>query len=307
MNKIIAAFLILAFSCSTTFAADGDVVLTDLHGTASIGNWGPRSIVSYGGAPGGSGVAAVVNATDGDATAFWDYGMPANLKEVTVVWWERYSVWPLTWDTGGCKSIRQYNGDGNYFGALISFWNSGFFGNQNDMYVAVWVNATVWLNSTVGSARIEEASGDGWMVPQGDDVYLAPARLAWNWEGMGTQWRKMRYWIKMPTSLTSADAEQKLWIDNELHFHLYNATLKNASGTTVPFVTSIRFAPVDESATPHEHWYDEITIYEGYVPPDGEPLPDPDPEDPETPTTSGPILRTGSSLLRVGDGVLRVQ
>jgi len=36
--------------------------------------------------------------------------------------------------------------------------------------------------------------------------------------------------------------------------------------------------------------------------------PDPDPEpEPETPTTSGPILRTGSSLLRVGDGVLRVQ
>lgn len=35
---------------------------------------------------------------------------------------------------------------------------------------------------------------------------------------------------------------------------------------------------------------------------------DPDPEDPDpTPTTSGPILRTGSSLLRVGDGVLRVQ
>jgi hypothetical protein len=35
---------------------------------------------------------------------------------------------------------------------------------------------------------------------------------------------------------------------------------------------------------------------------------DPDPEDPTpTPTTSGPILRTGSHLLRIGDGVLMAQ
>lgn len=303
MNKCITFVTLWFMLVGPAFAASGDIILTDLHETTSLPEKTKRHIVSFGGAPGGSGVAAVVNATDGDATVTWSYGMPASLKEVTVVWWERYSVWPLTWSLGGCKSIRQYNGPDSqdYFGAFISYWG------DNSMYVSPWNNATVFFNTdVVTSVKEHKYTDDGMPELISNSTYFSPARMAWAWEGMGTSWRKMRYWIKMPTNLASADAEQKLWIDNQLHFHLYNATLKNSSGRSVPYITSITMAPVDESATPHEHWYDEITIYEGYVPPDGTPLPDPDPGEP-APTTSGPILHTGSHLLRVGDSVLRVQ
>jgi len=83
--------------------------------------------------------------------------------------------------------------------------------------------------------------------------------------GMGTAWRHMREYVKAPTAGQS-DGEVKLWIDDNLIFSVTNANLYNLNngGSTI---THITVAPVDESATAHEHWYDNITVYEGYVPP----------------------------------------
>jgi len=314
MNKLIViAFFVFLLSVSA-HAAPGDVIITDLHDAAAASNVeGKRSIVTYGGAPGGTGVAVVLHAPTGNVSAPWTLAIPnGGAKEITIVWWERFDVWPIAWSSGGIKSIRPYhgNGSGDYFGTLISFHGG------NSMYSSSWRGGVVDFNTldVVTDIVVHKYTDDGYPTLISGNTYETVNKIKWSWEGMGTEWRKMRQWIKMPTNLATADAEAKLWIDNKLHYHLYNATVKD-TGTSVDKITRVAFAPVDESATPHEHWYDEITIYEGYVPPDGSPLPTPDPEDPvdpedptdPTPTTSGPILRTGSSLLRVGDGVLRVQ
>ena len=80
----------------------------------------------------------------------------------------------------------------------------------------------------------------------------------------------MRHYVKAPSSGQS-DGEVKTWVDGKLIYSVTGANLHSANygGATI---THITVAPVDESATPHEHWYDNITIYEGYVPPGDTPV-----------------------------------
>ena len=82
----------------------------------------------------------------------------------------------------------------------------------------------------------------------------------------------MREYIKAPT-LGQSDGVVTLWVDEKLIFSVTGADLYNLNngGATI---RSANFEPIDESATAHEHWYDNITVYEGYVPP-GESTPSP--------------------------------
>ncbi|MDZ7833632.1 MAG: hypothetical protein U5L07_17945 [Desulfobacterales bacterium] len=263
---IFASILVLLFS-GKLFAAPGDVIVEDLHDSASIGSKDTRNVV-WDASECADGVAPCVmmDCADGDCsgTDGWRLNIPDGKgSEITIVWWERYDTWPLEWSVGGCKSIRPYNGSSSdeYLAALISFHGGDY------MYLSTWEEATVEFNpDVVTEVRTNTYS---YCTENPDGSYDCPhGRIGWQWEGMGTEWRKMRQWIKMPTSYSSGDGEIKLWVDGKLHYHVYDKDMWDRGGLEIE---SVAFAPVDESATPHGHWYDEITIYEGYVPPDDEP------------------------------------
>lgn len=278
MKKIsILISLMILLQAGIIFAAPGDVLVEDLHDSASVEDYGTRNIV-WDAAQCADGVAPCIKMDCADGNCSGTHGWRLNLpgdgaSEITMVWHERYSVWPLEWSVGGCKSMRPYNGSGSqeYIFGLISFYNG------NRMYInkgdSTWIDFNPDVVTTFGD-RTGHCT-----PPEGETDFYCDSASSWIWEGMGTSWRKMRIWIKMPTDYTSADGEAKFWVDGNLHWHFYDLDMYDKGTTNI---INVLFAPVDESATPHEHWYDEITIYEGYVPPDdssvesSEPLEPPD-------------------------------
>lgn len=242
-----------------------EILVEDLHENASVEDYQTRNIVTEGCAPWGTGECIMMNCSDGDCsgTNGWTLQIPdGEGKEITIEWGERYNVWPLEWSLGGCKSIRPYHGSGSghYMAAFITYHGG------NSMYMSSWENATLNITDEITDVVVNDDPWDeGWCEPQNPDgTFDCNGRLKYSWEGMGTDWRKMRMWIKMPQDFTTGDGEIKLWVDGQLHFHLHEIYMDPEG---VPETTRVLFAPVDETATPHEHWYDEITIYKGYVPP----------------------------------------
>lgn len=264
---VAAAFLILPFFAS---AATGDILVTDLQTSGPTAS-GSREIVTgvANGCYSDTGVCVKMNCSSGNCSGGDSWGInPADNQEITIVWYEKYDVWPLTWSSGGCKSIRPYNGPNStdYLGALISFYGS------NDLYGTIAYGstaATLVPTEAVGTVAINATD---FCTNNGDGSYDCPHNrwkfYGWNVggvDGMGTNWREMRTYIKVPSTIGSTDGVTTLWIDDQEIYTVtdFNRTLGG------PAVTTITFAPVDESATPHGHWYDDITVYEGYVPPGG--------------------------------------
>jgi len=264
---ILFVFCLFIFGANQSYSATGDVLGTSLIST-SPGDYGCREIVTgiANGCYSDTGVCAKLNAADGNCTAFFDINV-TDAPEVTIVWYEKYDVWPLTWSSGGCKSIRPFNGgsDENYLAALITFFGS------NTLYGTVAYGATTGLLTPTAAMGTMSTSGD-YCQSNGDGTY----DCATHWKsynmlvggvgGMGTNWRKMRQYVKVPSTIGSTDGETKLWIDDELIYTLVNFD-RSGGGANI---TSIRLAPIDESATAHGHWYDDMTTYEGYVPPTDE-------------------------------------
>lgn len=268
---------LLAFK---SHAATGDILAADLHDTSSVSSLRTRTIQTQGCAPGGTGACVKMNCANGTCSGSdaWDLGIPPT-KEITIVWWERYSVWPLNapgaTQIANCKSIRPYHGSTsstisqNYTAALITAYEESV--GNNAIYMSAWDgNAKLIPSKYVTKV---DTSSDACTQINSDGTYGCPqGRMLFKWstdggitDGMGTQWRKMRMHILMPDSFTSANGVVNLWIDDKLIYTMTNLDMKD---TGVPQTTSVRFAPVDETPVPHEHWYDEITIYEGYVPPE---------------------------------------
>lgn len=269
-NFIAKLTLILLFQAGTSFAATGDILKTDLHATSAAGASGTRTVQTSGCAPGGTGVCIKMDCTTGLCTGndAWILDIP-DTREVTIVWWERYDTWPLA--NGNCKSIRPYNGDSStdYIAAYISaYFSTGNYMSTFERAIVTPSPITTITNTT------NPGNWDPSCTDLGNGKYDCGnyGRMKFSWstnggasQGMGTNWRKMRMHIKMPLTYTSGDGEITMWVDDKLIFTAVNVDMK-PSGSA--YTTRVMFAPVDESTTPHGHWYDEITIYEGYVSPD---------------------------------------
>lgn len=273
MKKIIKVFRIFLLSVipfltfnvvQESLAATGDIIATDLLETASVGPYGTRTIQSTGCAPSGTGQCIMMDCVTGVCTGndLWSIDIPDS-PEITIVWDEKYSVWPLA--DANCKSIRPYTGVSTYMAALIT----AYF--NESIYISNWDSAEIQPTTAISDMWETPPHTDGcttsdyitYICAQGVGSGKLKMSLS---SPMGTEWNKMRYWIKMPTNYSSGDGEIKLWKNEILQFHLYNIDMSDA-GLESPVTTHINFAPVDESTTPHEHWYDEITVYEGLVEP----------------------------------------
>lgn len=251
-----------------SYSATGDTLATSLI-TTDPGSSGTRVVVTGTGCYGNTGTCVKMDCTTGNCSGgdLWTVDI-ADTAEVTIDWYERYSVWPLTWSNGGCKSIRPYHGGGSndYMAAFISYHSDHNY--QNGFYLSTWTSATVTFTDFVTSYNNYDCTGTG---TGGAKSVTCTTRVGFAWTtdggttaGMGTAWRHMREYIKMPASYSSNDGEWKIWVDGNLIASASSINMVDTGGLTT---THVNFAPVDESSTAHEHWYDNITIYEGYVPP----------------------------------------
>lgn len=275
-------FIFLLFLLPTMgFAADGDVIVSDLHDTSSINDKsepeGDNRTIIWDDEQCADGVAPCVRneSADGDISSSlgWTYS-GINQQEITIVWHEKITNYgSLEWSQGGIKSIRVFNGpnSGDYIQGSWIIWHGG-----TNHLMSLWDAATVEFNPDVITSYDTnrcEPNEDGSCTSIDNGI-------RWDWN-VGSGWHEYRMWIKAPSTQSSGDGALKLWVDDVLHIDMYDVDRdRNNEGDET--IDRVVFGPVDESATPHEHWYDGITIYEGYVPPDGEPVEDSEPiESPE--------------------------
>ncbi len=86
-----------------------------------------------------------------------------------------------------------------------------------------------------------------------------------NWEpGFKTDWTKVRLYINLPSDPEVNDGEIKAWLNEELTLTVTEILAKADVGQNT---TSILFAPSDAADEGYNHFYDEVVIYKGYVPP----------------------------------------
>lgn len=188
-----------------------------------------------------------------------------NKSEITIVYWERFDVDPVNSTIWNVKSIRPYIGpsSSDYMGTIMSLHNN------NGLYQSYWESADLTITDKVTYV----ASHTGYCSGSGYD-YSCPNRVETKWTpGWGTSWHKIRLYLRAPSSPTASDGKIELWIDDELMY-----TLTNVKGDPnyYNYYTNIRFHPSDDflhnvsgNTFPFHHSYDDITIFEGYVPPTG--------------------------------------
>ena len=261
-TKLLAAIISLTSFCFVlqVRGATGDILGTSLI-TNNPGNYGTRTIVTEGCI---SGECVMMDCATGICTGNDAWGLDIiDSREVTVEWYERYNIWPMTWTLGGNKSIRPFWGPGSsdYMHGLISFYGG------NEMYTSALDTGIVTPGENVEIWTTPPHSDSCADLGNGTYDCDVPNHVKLTWEGMGTNWRKMKMYIKLPSSNSATDGENKLWIDDELIYSIIDVS-RSTLGSD-PKVTRFTFAPVDECQEAHEHWYDEITVYEGYVPPGG--------------------------------------
>lgn len=204
---------------------------------------------------------------------------PLNRQEITVDYWEKFDVDPSKSTIWNVKSIRPYIGTGgnDYFGALISLWSGGML-YQSPMGEG---SALLTTTSKVTSVKLDQYGTDYCSSTGTTSEYICPhVHMALGWtSGLGTSWHRMTMYVKSPSGVNSADGAIKLWIDGTLIYSIVNmppSSLWTAGWT--PTIKTISFHPSDDFFTggdatwaamrfPFHHLYDDITVYEGYFPP----------------------------------------
>ncbi len=187
-----------------------------------------------------------------------------NKREITFVYWEKFDVDPSKSSIWNVKSTRAYTNNDEYIGGLMSLW-----GGQ------------MWQQGNFGSGRLTTTPNASNVItdpagycPGPGPIYNCPnGRLSLNWSpGFGTSWHKIRIHYKVPSSVSAADGITTLWIDENLIY-----TLSNIAGTSTwsPYIVFITVHPSDDffqgglpgNRFPFHHLYDDMTVYQGYVPP----------------------------------------
>ncbi len=180
-----------------------------------------------------------------------------NSDPVTIVYWERFDKYPIA--DANIKGVRPYYGPngGDYMAATMSqHFNDKF-------YISTWREAKVFTGANVTAIQKDE----NYCENIGVDTYRCDnGRVRINWEpGFKTNWTKVRLYINLPSSPETNDGEIKAWLNEELTLTVTEILGKADIGQNT---TSILFAPSDAASESYNHFYDEVTIYQGYVPPE---------------------------------------
>lgn len=285
---LIKGFIALACCLSATlmshlvpsFAATGDILYQNCAGEGCVGadpsvTYLTRSVETSGCQSGNClKVVGSYNSGGGLYGGSSQLSIPASgisgKNEITVVYYTKFSKANIS--AGNLKSIRPYVGGPNYyFGATVTqHWT-------NDLYFST-NNGTTRPESEF-TCR-DNGYDDTYMVANGDGTYdTAKGRISGSFDfsstggqdGFGAYWTKVRHWIKLPFTITATDGEMKVWINGELAFHSYDLSHYSVYGDPPQSTFSgFTFYPSSEAGEPFEQWMDEMIVYEGYVPPEGD-------------------------------------
>ena len=186
-----------------------------------------------------------------------------NKKELTVVYYVKFNKDAHDIADANIKGIRPYyGGSGDYIYATMDAHGSGFYQSTHENFF-MDVEPVVWeVRTKYYPQYCQNTSGS---------TYQCPTRVKFKFtvdgmRGFGTTWREVRHYIKMPTSASSADGKWKMWIDGTLILSAYDVDRKDAGGD---YFNKVTFYPSSEAKESFVHWVDDMTIYEGYVPPSG--------------------------------------
>lgn len=266
--------LFLTFTTIHSVAATGDVLFSGCHETCSdayagSANGWTRTIESSGCV---SGECMKLDALwNGARYGAGNTGIPVRsiygYSELTIVYCVKLSPGSRSLSEGNVKGVRLYNGSSS--AAYIFSTMDAHYGNDQYQSVtsALTLQGTDLLTSVFQNSDYCTAiSGNTYSCPVRFDLKFKTEDGSLGYPS--GKWRKVRYWVKMPSSANSSDGESKLWVDEELIYHAYSVQRTAEGGGTF---TSMTFYPSSEAGEHFEHWIDEMTIYEGYVPPDGSP------------------------------------
>jgi hypothetical protein len=285
MRKPISLLVLILLSSvlipSQSFAATGDVIFSGCGSTCSDSYAGSangwRRTVEKSGCVSGECLkldASWNGARYGAGSTRITVGSVNGHDEITIVYYVKLNPGNRSLKDANIKGVRLYTSSSAY----IFSTNDGHF--SFDQYQSY--TSALTMESLGGLAGVKQNSS--YCRNNGDSTYNCPVRYDIQFktkdgkEGYPSGvWRKVRYWVKLPSSASSRGGESKLWIDEEPIMHTYN--VRGASDARGTF-SSMTFYPSSEAGTKFEHWLDEMTIYEGYVPPSGDDSPPPTPEDP---------------------------
>ncbi|NTW27421.1 MAG: hypothetical protein HGA36_03785 [Candidatus Moranbacteria bacterium] len=258
--------------------ADGGVVWSSLNFNAFT------SVPSAGGWDDGSYLHKVHSsaATDYTGSGFSSFHFTPK-SEATFVYWERYQSGTTTlWNNKGSR-VRD---TGNYYyGAIMSQWNLSYdsclLPGCSTIGPALYMSndsagtggPTSWTLVPTNAVTSIDANA-GYCTFLGNNQYACPGRVALHWttdggvtENFGeNKWHKFRIYSKVPSSNVASDGLIMLWIDDVLVYTLQDISSSLTGGN---LLSHIEFYPSETTDGSFVHDYDDIVIYEGYVPPSG--------------------------------------
>jgi len=208
------------------------------------------------------------------------FNFPGTATEITTEFYEKFSKNAIS--GSNIKSARQIhtsNGlEDPYIFAAISAHSVWSGGTDLWQIVGEWTNAT----ATKYSSKV-----NGWLCDNGGETNTCISKnsLHWKTTHLGTTWKKYRWYLKMPTNSSTSDGELWCWINDEL---MFKVTKIQNSGMAVRDILRLTWEPVLGTKESVDHYYDEIRIWEGFVPPTGFPTGDipTDSSSPPKPPTS---------------------
>lgn len=284
--KIYLAITILFSRLAAAYGATGDVLYTctfesgttPLNAVQACGGNALTTIndvaqIVTSGHDGGKAISYYYPYTTGGSSTsiespFWTPSI--NKPDITVEYWEKFDVLESASHSWNIKSIRIYNGS-DFIGGMMSRWTSGdALGNSswNEGHLGLSPAGTL----TIGSVDYVNQNAGYCTATAAPSVFSCPNnQMALHLTpDAGTNWRKIRIYIKSPsTPGTTADGVVMVWVNDQLAYTLSNI-IGNATMTNL--VTGMNFHPSDDyflggTGPTYHHLYDDITVYDGYVPP----------------------------------------
>jgi len=292
MKKIATLSLLLFFVPAVGQAATGDLLFNcTFDGSGSS----VSSVVSACGANGFSDpnfthASVATGGHDGGKYVNWYYPnngaeidelftIPVGRPEITLVYWEKFDKNASVSGNWNVKSTRAYTnsaGSNAYIGAMMSRWGNGQW-QQGVFYSGTMTksSAVTYVTGPPDYANSYCTYSSGNTYNCGNGSYGAVSVLS-SPSLRDTAWHKVRIYYKMPSSTTSSDGITTLWIDETQIYSITNMRGTPSGYTTWSNnITHITVHPSDDffssagDKTTFNHGFDDITVYEGYVPPSG--------------------------------------
>ncbi|WP_153304202.1 hypothetical protein [Desulfovermiculus halophilus] len=195
-------------------------------------------------------------------------------EEVTINYWEKIHV------TGGdgdlpvaganIKSLRVYNNSDSStysIGSILSHHFDSYFYSRSGGVSTVEFGDIVYDRKDY-SSYYAKSNGDGTYTAIGDgendESHIAVKMSPWV---ENNKWYNLRVHIKYPSNDSTYDGEYTVWLNDNLVFRATDLKLVDGHDTSVK---DIRFLPDQRGDEGFYQYLDEITVYEGYVPPNSE-------------------------------------